>query len=288
MPGIGNPNSGNNPFRNISIGPKQVKKKLRSNNDVGGELNRIAGVREESKFVDAKKHNQMDKNGFLKLLANQLQNQDPLKPMDQKKFAADLAQFSQLEQLTNLNQKFDGQDSKATNEMRFMGASFIGKVVQTDGTSVNVSESSPSKINLPFYLEKPARKVMVRIFDKSNNMVQQLELDGMGQGSQSINWDKRMLDGTDALNGDYVFQVRAWDKDLNEFRGQTKSSGVVTGVSFEGTDTVLTVDGNKKVFLRDVKSFSAAEEKERAAAKNTALNKIQKQAYNNHTNEALQ
>jgi flagellar basal-body rod modification protein FlgD len=285
VPGIGNPyQDSTNAYRGISIGPKA--KGTSKPNEVGSELNKIAGVNEESQFVDAKKHNQMDKNAFLKLLANQLQNQDPSSPMDQKKFAADLAQFSQLEQLTNLNQKFDNKDSQATSEMRFMGASFIGKMAETSGTSVNVSDDSPPEINLPFYLPKSAKKLMIRVFDKDGNMVQQMDLDGMGKGSQSVAWDKKMLDNTKAINGAYAFQVRAWDDSYNEFKGETKSSGMVTGVSFEGSETVLTIDGNKKVFLRDVNSFAA--EKKNDMAKNAALSKLQNQAYNNHKQDAIE
>ena len=49
----------------------------------------------------------MGKDEFLKLLTVQLKNQDPMNPMEQGKMAAELAQFSQLEQLSNLNTSFD-------------------------------------------------------------------------------------------------------------------------------------------------------------------------------------
>jgi flagellar basal-body rod modification protein FlgD len=49
----------------------------------------------------------LDKNAFLNLLVTQLQNQDPLNPVEDKEFIAQMAQFSSLEQLQQLNQKFD-------------------------------------------------------------------------------------------------------------------------------------------------------------------------------------
>ncbi|MCH2208053.1 MAG: hypothetical protein MK132_19565 [Lentisphaerales bacterium] len=78
------------------------------------------------------------KDGFLKLLITQLQNQDPLDPMKNEEFAAQLAQFSSLEQMQNLNQSF--------NQMMDLNkvsstASLIGKEVtyqdQTDGSLVS-------------------------------------------------------------------------------------------------------------------------------------------------------
>lgn len=110
MPGIGRPNTPNS-FEGISKynGPDRG---AASNNSIkkrtlGDQLNDIAGAKKDKQFVDREKHNKLDKNAFLKLLSSQLQNQDPFKPVDQKKFAADMAQFAQLEQLTNMNSKLD-------------------------------------------------------------------------------------------------------------------------------------------------------------------------------------
>ena len=112
MPGIGNPNQPQNNFAKISKynGPARgeaVNPNSRRNSNIGEVLNDIAGAKQEQKFVDKDQHNRLDKNAFLKLLSTQLANQDPLKPMDQKKFAADMAQLAQLEQMTNMNTKMD-------------------------------------------------------------------------------------------------------------------------------------------------------------------------------------
>ena len=257
MPGIGRPNTPNN-FKSISKydGPDRnpaanLKVKDRS---VGDQLNEIAGAKKDKQFVDRDKHNKLDKDAFLKLLSSQLQNQDPFKPVDQKKFAADMAQFAQLEQLTNMNTKLDKTTSGADNQAKFMGASFIGKAIHTQGTSLNYDGES-TNVNVPFYLNKPAKKILVRIFDKSNNMVAQIEKDSMGKGSNSVTWNGNQFDNTSAVKGDYHFDVQAWDDQYQGFKGETKAEGVVTGVNFENGETMLTVDGRKKVALKDVESF---------------------------------
>ena len=69
---------------------------------------------------DVQKQDIMGKDAFFKLLIMQLRNQDPLNPMDDREFIAQLAQFSSLEQLQNLSQQF-----QTTHAL-----SIIGKMVQ--------------------------------------------------------------------------------------------------------------------------------------------------------------
>lgn len=265
-----------NPFNGIALKKASSNKKKEN---VGDKLNEMAGIRPDQKFVDAKEHNKLGKDGFLKLLSHQLSNQDPMKPMDQKQFAADLAQFSQLEQLTNMNTKFDTLQKNDSTENKFMAASFIGKEVMSKGTSVNYDGQSRST-TLPFHLNKPATNVLVRIYDSKNQLISQIERESLGQGSQSVTWDGMQLDGAPAVKGDYRIDVTAYDESMNKFKGETKSTGLVTGVHFENGEAVLELDRGKKVFLRDVESFSLA--KNNAGVKNIPnLKKNAAQAYNN-------
>ena len=113
--------------------------KMRDDGNNADRLNRLASndmVDGGIKYVDAKTHNKMGKDEFLKLLTVQLNNQDPLKPVDQKKFAADLAQFSQLEQMANMNTKLESIQANKNAESKFYGASFLGKIVRTKGTTI--------------------------------------------------------------------------------------------------------------------------------------------------------
>ncbi len=259
MPGIGAPQI-KHPFQDIrrsaaGDGFTQETKAAEAESDLGKELNHLAGVSEEKLFVNKDEHGKLDKNAFLKLLSNQLQNQDPFNPADQKEFAADLAQFSQLEQLANLNSKFEKSNNNNFYREKFMGASLLGKEILTSGSSIEHSGKA-QKINLPFGLSRPAKKIVVKIFDPSNSMIKQIELDGRGSGSQSVLWDGMSSDGVPAMKGVYRFEVTAWDGQFNEFKGDTKTRGIVTGVSFEEGEVILTVGGKNKVFLRDVDSFS--------------------------------
>lgn len=246
MPTIGRPEI-NNPYSEIKMRPAEPK--------MGDQLNKLAGVKPEQRFVDRKQKEQLGPDGFMKLLAHQLKNQDPMKPMDQKDFSANLAQFSQLEQMTAMNKKMDVFSNNSLQEKQFQGASFLGKEVVTNGTTLDY-KGDGKDVELPFFLERPAKNLILRIYDEKNQMIGQIEKEGMPKGMQSITWDGIGLDGQLAPKETYHFDIVAFDENNEKFLGETKATGTVTGVTFENGETVLTTEKGKKIFLRDVVSFS--------------------------------
>lgn len=293
MPGMGNPLAGaRNSFRNIKLAQNRSKtnpnsKKVAKN--VGSELNRLSGVKKDSQFVDRNAHNKLGKEGFLKLLAHQLKNQDPLKPDDQKNMAAELAQFSQLEQMTNMNKTMSKLGDNAPQENKFYGASFLGKEVSTKGMTFEY-KGDQSKINLPYSLPKAARTAEVHILDSNNQMVGRFERENMSEGAHGFIWDGLNMDGTPAVKDTYHIKVVAFDETGAQFKGETNAIGKVTGVKFESGQTILEIDNKKKVFLRDVISFQLPAEsgikkavksaKGGGAAKSPALQKNAANTYN--------
>ncbi len=265
MPEMGKPiNSTARNYQNVQMAPRNFAG--RSEDQISGNqrqinarekerlINKITGYKEKDPLVvDGENHNKMGKDEFLKLLTVQLQNQDPLNPMKQDKMAAELAQFSQLEQLSNLNKKFDGLTKNQNVQDKFYGASFLGKEVVTTGSSLNFAGEG-TDADILFTLEKPANKVLVRIFDSSNNMVGEMWKENIGRGNQTVSWDGMQLDNTMAGAGEFRTQVYAWDQYADPIDVKTKTTGKVESVFFENGETVLKVDG-KKVFLRDVDSF---------------------------------
>lgn len=261
MPQIGKPfnpseNAKRQAFRNVGIAQSQTRQENReiSAREKERLLNRITGYKPKNDLiVDGKKHNKLGKDEFMKLLSAQLKNQDPLDPMKQDKMAAELAQFSSLEQLTNLNKKFDKFGRNDNVEDKFYGASFLGKEVVTTGSTMKHGGPG-TQSDILFALPKPASKVLVRIFDSKNSMVGEIWKENVGRGNQTFTWDGYQLDKSEAISGDYRTQVMAWDEFSEPMEVKTKNTGVVESVFFENGETVLQVNG-KKVFLRDVDSF---------------------------------
>lgn len=266
-------------FSNITIN-RDAQQAQKSNRSVGDELNKIAGHKAESRFVDRRKKEELGQDGFMKLLAHQLKNQDPMKPMDQKDFSANLAQFSQLEQLTAMNKKMEIMGQNAIDDKRIQGAAFLGRKVMTAGTSLDYAGDG-SDANIPFFLERPAKLAIINVVDDKNQLVARLEKENLNPGMQDVLWDGVGFDGQIAPKETYRFEVIAFDQNDQKFMGETRSEGLVTGVHFDNGETVLDLQGGKKVFLKDVHSFGVADVTTNAAGKNNpALQKQAAQAYN--------
>jgi flagellar basal-body rod modification protein FlgD len=276
MPEIGRPVDPNQAqFSNIQI--RQAAPKVNeSKRNVGDSLNQMAGNKPESRFVDRKKHEELGQDGFMKLLAHQLKNQDPMKPMDQKDFSANLAQFSQLEQLTAMNKKMDGMSANAIDDKRVQGASFLGKKVMTNGTSIDYAGDGKDT-RIPFFLDKPAKNAVINILDDKRQLIGRIEKENLNAGMQDVTWDGIDFNGQIAPKETYHFEVIAFDDKNEKFNGSTRAEGVVVGVHFEDMDTVLDLKDGRKVFLKDVQSFGLASEE---GKKTPALQKQAASAYN--------
>ncbi len=268
MPEMGRPiTTQESQYRQVTMGPKSLAGKTKSEAELKEELiNKATGYKPKNEVFKEGPHNAMGKDEFMKLLTFQLQNQDPMNPMDQSKFTGELAQFSQLEQLTNLNKKFDQGNKNQAIQDKFYAASFVGKKIVTTGSTINLKESGDPG-DILFKLDGEASKVMVRVLDEKNNIMGEIWKDGMSQGSHQVTWDGVALDGTPAVKGTYHAQVKAWDVNGQEVSTRTEATGVVSSVNFDDGEPVLTVNG-QKVYLRDVASFHTADTQTHGAINN--------------------
>jgi flagellar basal-body rod modification protein FlgD len=257
MPQMGRPTKASNDrYSQVTINKQHnVRNDQRKTKKI---LDKITGYSEESVInTNRKDKSQMGKDEFLKLLTFQLQNQDPMNPMEQSKFTAELAQFSQLEQLSNLNKKYDDANKNAGVQDKFFAASFLGKQIVTRGSTLKVDESGDSS-NIYFDLKGDAKTVIVRIMDGKGGMVGEINAENMMSGAQTLKWDGIALDGYAVKPGNYQMQILAYDHLNDPVPAESSAVGLVESVTFDGAEPVFFVAG-KKVSLRDVKSFHVAQ-----------------------------
>ncbi|MBF0301174.1 MAG: hypothetical protein HQK51_20870, partial [Oligoflexia bacterium] len=133
-------------------------------------------------------------------------------------------------------------------------SSFLGKKVSSNGSSINIDKEGDDA-KLRFVLKSDAPKAIIRVFDDKSNMIGQMEKENLSAGVNEIMWNGKSLDGQTAGPGKYTFQVLAHGEDYKPIEVELKTQGVVTGVEFDGENTILVVDGKRKIDLREVDSF---------------------------------
>jgi len=195
----------------------------------------------------------MGKTEFLNLLVAQLQNQDPFQPMDGNDFAAQLAQFSSLEQLTDINTNLqngtniDLMLTQAVNNT--LAANFIGKEITSLGDTVSLTSGEQTSMN--FLLNDYAEKVTVTIYDEAGNVVRTMEARGISSGKQSLEWDGLDDNGQELPEGNYRFSVEAENANGDQVSVQTLIKGTASSVRYVDGRAVLIVNG-KEISLSDV------------------------------------
>ncbi|MBI5755571.1 MAG: flagellar hook capping protein [Nitrospirae bacterium] len=184
----------------------------------------------------------LGKDDFLRLLVTQMQFQDPLKPMEQTEFTAQLAQFSSLDQLFGINDRLTTLTDTEGNFNNMQSVNFIGKEVKASGNKVYIGEGAPSA-TIGYSLNNDVSEVTIRIFGKDGKGVRTIEIGPQTAGSHNAAWDGRDEKGGMMAPGEYTFSVDAKDTLGKELKVLTNVVGVVTGVSFEDGAPYLMVNG---------------------------------------------
>lgn len=195
----------------------------------------------------------LGKDDFLQLLVTQLSNQNPLEPMKPDDFSVQLAQFSSLEQLTNMNQLMES--SLETNLLlttsinNTLAANVIGKQVKALGSETYFDGNNPAK--LTYDLSGDAASVNVEILDKSGKVVRTVELGSASAGEQNYTWDGKDDNGNTLDAANYDFRVTANDLEGNEMNVLTYMTGLITGLRYGNNGPVLMM-GNTEVRMANV------------------------------------
>ena len=186
----------------------------------------------------------MGKDDFLKLLVQQLQNQDPMNPMSGTDFAAQLAQFSSVEQLTNINtnltQSLNANATLTSSINNALAATFIGKDVRAGASTFNFNGTD--KVSLGFELTNSAASGTLEIYDSGGNLIRSMNVSG-GSGDNTYQWDGKDDAGMAAPIGSYTFKVNLADSSGTAVSATPYVYGTVTGIRFKSDGTVFVIDG---------------------------------------------
>lgn len=195
------------------------------------------------------KTSSLGKDDFLQLLVTQLQAQDPLKPMDSTDFTAQLAQFSSLEELQNINNTLGDVGKSQSVLTNSQAVDFIGKRIQAVGDRIHLT--SGQTIPIEFDLQGDSTGVFIKVYNQYGDFMRDIDAGAMTAGQQSVTWDGIDYQGRRVPDGSYRFEVMAMDENGNNVPATTFTTGTVSGVYYKNGMSYL-LAGNQEVALGDV------------------------------------
>lgn len=190
---------------------------------------------------------QLGQEDFLTLLVTQLKNQDPLKPVSNEGFIAQLAQFSQLEQSMRLVKLMEQSLDPKIGGRQFSVVSLIGRQVRFRGDGVELKDG---RAVIAYDLAADAAAVRVDLRDGQGKLVRSLYPGAQAAGQQEIQWDGLDDDGDPMPEGLYHVTVTATGPDGTTVAATVSSRRTVTGLRIVddrpmlllGTETVRPED----------------------------------------------
>ncbi|GGM26577.1 flagellar hook assembly protein FlgD [Pseudomonas asuensis] len=153
------------------------------------------------------KKGSLGKDDFLQLLVTQLNNQNPLSPQDNSEFVAQLAQFSSVESLQNLNTSVNGIASNYQSSQALQASSLVGRsvIAQTGSSMVDTSKSFNGTLIMP----AAGTNVSVSVYDTAGSLVKTIDLGSAQAGKSDFIWDGTDDKGNKLNAGVYSFKATA-------------------------------------------------------------------------------
>ena len=216
----------------------------------------VSSATNESSTTTLVDQNQLlGKDDFLNLLVTQLRYQDPLEPMENTEFISQLAEFSSLEQLQNLDSGIQGLTTMMRSVNNSLATGMLGNDVKFSGNTFRIPADGDAKI----YYDLPENAtVSIDVFDEDNTLVATLVPGSQTIGSQVYEWDGETQDGKTIAEGIYSFEVKATGTSGNSITAVTYSVDRVQGIRFQDGNAMLKLT-DRDIFLSEIMEILAVE-----------------------------
>lgn len=217
-------------------------------------ISALNAQKSDGAFNKDEDRNAIGKDGFMKLLLTQLRNQDPQNPLKSHEFASQLAQFTQVEQLFNLNDKLEKSLQLDINLNQSIGNSLattiVGKNMIAVGNEVSLDDGVATGIFIT--LRESVPNVSINIFDSNGTLIKRENAGAFITGDHTYLWNGKNDEGVLMPDGVYTFEVKALGNDGNSLPVAFFMGGHITGVEFSSDNPTNFLIGNLKVSVSDV------------------------------------
>jgi len=174
---------------------------------------------------------------FLTLLTTQLQNQNPLDPLDTNQFTQQLVQFAQVEQQLKTNDQLSSLLTLEKSAQSTEALAFVGQNVSVDGSTAHFNGQATWNLSAP-----SDTNAVITISDKTGQTAYSGNFN-VASGNASFVWDGKGSDGTQWPAGDYTLTVSANDNSGNPVSISTEVQGTVDSVDLTANPPLLSIGG---------------------------------------------
>lgn len=196
-----------------------------------GHVNNAAGAAAYQQSRDLMGDTQ---DRFLTLLVTQLQNQDPLNPMDNAQVTSQMAQLSTVNGINQLNNTLLALSGQMDVSQSMQAAGLIGKGVLVPGNKVSLGVNDDVATATPFGVDiiSPAAKVVVSILGPDGQLVRKIDLGKKDAGVYSVEWDGKGENDAPLAEGKCTIEVVALDGNGQPVAAEALTHGTVSSVAY--------------------------------------------------------
>jgi flagellar basal-body rod modification protein FlgD len=203
--------------------------------------------------VHGKNKKELGQQDFMRLMLEQLKAQDPMDPQDNGEFISQMAQFSQLDGMTKLNQSFDNVANSIRSTQALQASALVGHSVMIPSTSANLEQGKNVKGSV--VLTDNSHNVNVSIKNSVGETVKRIRIGDYSAGTVPFEWDGTDNNGNKLPNGKYEVVAEGSVGGKNG-RFATMVGLNVDSVSLGGGTVLLNIKGHGSVNITDVREIS--------------------------------
>lgn len=201
------------------------------------------------------------RESFMTLLITQLQNQDPLNPMENSEMTSQLAQINTVSGIEELNSTLEGITSQMDANQALQASGLIGQGVMVPGSNVMLEhDSDGAPYTTPFGIElaRSAPSVQATIVGQGGQVIRRLDLGSVDAGVQSFQWDGKNEQGEAVASNKYTVQLEATDAEGEKIESTALQYAVVNSVTPNDSSGSVRLDLGAiygQISLNDVKQI---------------------------------
>ncbi len=194
---------------------------------------------EDKTTAKAAAEDKLGRDSFLKMFIAQMNNQDPLNPMDISQMSSQLAQYSSLEQLLNINSNLESIESVQSSSNKYQTIDLIGKEVQADSSTLVLDNGKAAK---GFFNLGESANCTVYILDENGVPIKSIEMGALQPGNNEFEWDG--FDDNKKLykSGQFTYEVKAINNNEENVSVNKFIKGTVSGIDLSDEEPILYVN----------------------------------------------